>query len=601
MSKRNAGNRNAGKKIRASVIEALESRRLLSAAGQLDTTFDGDGRSLMPFGAGELIGIQPGGKIVVERTDVGGFRLARVNTDGSIDSTFVGGSTLTDVSNTPFFAMNPSDGRLAYVVATSKSTETQIGVFKADGSPDKSFDTDGKETLTLGYAASYIAWQGSKLVLYGGPISNTSGLYNKATLIRLNSDGTQDTGFGTSGGKTTLTSTPVSLGGMEITGAGKIVVAADYNQSSPSTLYDLRVYQFDSSGKADTSFGAGAGYIDAAASSSDYYSHTLAIHVESDGTIYHLAQDTNYSNFRIRRFNADGTLSLASPLLQMPTTDYYPNPPRQIGVQPDGKVLIIGTGSYTEQGNGYGWVAMRLAADFTTDTTYGASGATYPKVIDNGRALIQSDGKLLVSGKRFTSDGGGFEVLRLDVGTLGGGTITLNKKGTLIVTGTALNEDMGVRFRTRDGRVVAWVGSNSRAMAPSAVKRIALFGGKGNDTITIGAGVRGSYLGGEDGADTLTGAEGDDVLVGGLGNDQMFGNGGNDSMVGEGGNDYLLGGSGNDVLYGNGGNDTLSGGGGNDRFFGGPDAADTVTGGPGNDSAAKDDKDTYSSIETLLV
>jgi Ca2+-binding RTX toxin-like protein len=314
-----------------------------------------------------------------------------------------------------------------------------------------------------------------------------------------------------------------------------------------------------------------------------------------------LAQDSDYSTFRVRRFNIDGTISLTSPLLQMPTSDYYPNLPRQIGVQPDGKVLIIGTGSYTEQGNGYGWAAMRLAADFSTDTTYGSQGGTFPKVIDNGRALIQSDGKLLVSGKRFTSDGGGFEVLRLDVGPLGGGTITLNKKGTLIVTGTALAEDIGVRFRAKDGRFVAWVGSNSRAMAPSAVKRIALFGGDGNDTITVGAAVRGSYLGGEGGNDTLTGAEGGDQLVGGLGGDQMFGNGGNDSMVGEGGNDYLLGGSGNDVMYGNGGNDTLSGGGGNDRMFGGPDAADTINGGPGADSAAQDDKDTYSQIETLLT
>src|SRR5580765_4756860 len=127
------------------IMETLESRRMLSAAGQLDTTFDGDGRSPMSFGAGQLIGIQPGGKIVLERTDVGGFRLARVNTNGSVDGTFVGGSTLTEISGNVTFDVSPVDGRIAYVANTSKTTETQIGVFKADGSPDTSFDTDGKK------------------------------------------------------------------------------------------------------------------------------------------------------------------------------------------------------------------------------------------------------------------------------------------------------------------------------------------------------------------------------------------------------------------------------------------------------------------------
>src|SRR5690349_19242341 len=95
-----------------SMIEALESRRMLAAAGQLDTTFDGDGRAPMPFGAGQLIGIQPGGKIILERTDVGGFRLARVTTTGGVDNTFLGGSTLTEIPSNVSFSVSPTDGRI---------------------------------------------------------------------------------------------------------------------------------------------------------------------------------------------------------------------------------------------------------------------------------------------------------------------------------------------------------------------------------------------------------------------------------------------------------------------------------------------------------
>jgi uncharacterized delta-60 repeat protein len=581
-------------------LETLEHRRLLSDAGQLDTTFDGDGRAQMTFGAGQLIGLQPDGKIVLERQDVGGFRLARVNTNGSTDDSFKGGATLTEISGTPWFDVNPADGRIAYVVGTSKTTETQVGVFKADGSPDTSFDGDGKIVLTLGYAAQRVAWQEGKLILFGGPqATNYPYGYNKATLIRLNGDGTQDSSFGTAG-KATLPSIPDTLTGLDVTADGRIVVCADYQDDSGTTFDDLRISKFTSDGKPDTTFGGGAGYIDAIASN-DQYIYTQAFHVEPDGTIYHYGQDG--TGFKVRRFTNNGVLNLTTPKITLPDegSKYYPNQPRQIGVQSDGKFLLIGGGPYDYNTSQYGWLAMRFSGiDGSLDTTYGASGATFPKVQDNGRALIQSDGKLLVSGKRFTADGGNFEVLRLDTGAQDLGVVSLNSKGTLIVTGTAGADDMGVRFRNRDSRVVVWINNDSRAYAPSKIKRIALFGRAGNDTMTIGEGIRGAYIGGEDGHDTLIGGELDDIMVGGLGADKMYGNGGNDRMVGEGGNDYLLGGAGNDIMYGNGGNDTLSGAGGNDRLFGGPDDADSVLGGAGTDMAANDTKDKFDSIETLI-
>src|SRR5437773_1891052 len=148
-----------------SVMESLESRRMLSAAGQLDTTFDGDGRSPMSFGAGQLIGIQPGGKIVLQRTDVGGA---------------------------------------------------------------------------------------------------------------------QDSSFGT-GGKATLTSTPNTLVGLAVTADNSVLTAVDYSTYNNGYFNDLRVNKFTASGKADSTYGAGAGYIDVA-SSTDYGLRSLAFYVNrADG------------------------------------------------------------------------------------------------------------------------------------------------------------------------------------------------------------------------------------------------------------------------------------------------------------------------------
>jgi Ca2+-binding RTX toxin-like protein len=220
-----------------------------------------------------------------------------------------------------------------------------------------------------------------------------------------------------------------------------------------------------------------------------------------------------------------------------------------------------------------------------------------PRFGFNGRALVQGDGKTIVSGDRFGPDG--FEAGRIDSGELGVGVIRLNRKGTLLVYGTNAGELISVGVRGRDGKFVARVGNLALGFAPSRIKRIAIFAGAGNDTVNIGNGVRGAYAQGDDGSDILNGGAGDDVLVGGLQPDQLFGNDGNDKLAGEGGNDYLLGGAGKDDLFGQGGRDTLSGAGGNDRLFGGNDA-DRCLGGAGNDAAAQSEEDEFDSIEIFL-
>ncbi len=603
MSRRGLGHNGNDRKHQHNVIEPLEHRRMLADAGQLDLTFDGDGRSPMSFGGGELIGLQPDGKVLLRRNDIGGFRLARLNTNGSVDSTFKGGAALVDAAGTPFFDVSPVDGRIAYVTGTSNENQTQVGVLKADGSADTSFDSDGKKVLDLGYAAQRVAWQEGKLVLLGGKSfydDNYPYDYGfNAELRRLNANGSTDTGFGNAG-EIDLLGHPDTLDGLEATADGRLVVAVSY-QDDNGTSYDaLRISKYTSDGQPDTSFGAGAGFIDAA-SGNEWYPQTNAFTVEPDGTIYHLAQES--TGTRLRRFNSNGAPSLGPVPINLPNSDtrQYAGAPRQIAVQPDGRMLLF-TPVYNLPNYETSWSITRLnAIDGSIDTTYGLNGAAYPKVLDNGRALVQNDGKALISGKRFTADGGNFEVLRVDSAALDLGTVSLNTKGTLIVTGTPAGEEIGVRFRTRDSRVVVWIGQNSRALAPSKVKRIALFGRGGDDTLIIGAGIRGAYIGGEDGNDSLQGGELDDIMIGGLGADELYGNGGNDRMVGEGGSDYLLGGAGNDIMLGNGGNDTLSGAGGNDRLFGGPDDADTILGGAGTDSAASDDEDTYTAVETLLT
>ena len=85
--------RNIGGTSRA--LELLERRWLLAAAGGLDLTFSGDGRAPLPFGPGVLVGLQPDGKIVHTRLEDTGIRLGRLNANGTNDTSFLGGQTLT--------------------------------------------------------------------------------------------------------------------------------------------------------------------------------------------------------------------------------------------------------------------------------------------------------------------------------------------------------------------------------------------------------------------------------------------------------------------------------------------------------------------------
>jgi subtilisin family serine protease len=162
--------------------------------------------------------------------------------------------------------------------------------------------------------------------------------------------------------------------------------------------------------------------------------------------------------------------------------------------------------------------------------------------------------------------------------------------GVLSVDGTGGGDQIELSFRSdrirvrRNGALLTFVASSTSA--------INIFAGDGNDRLSIGAGVIGSYVDGGAGNDVLVGGDGNDTLTAGAGKNELRGGGGNDRLNGSGGRDGLFGDAGEDRLYGNGGDDTLDGGNGNDTLFGGA-GNDALVGGPNNDKLYGDsDNDT---------
>jgi hypothetical protein len=291
----------------------------------------------------------------------------------------------------------------------------------------------------------------------------------------------------------------------------------------------------------------------------------------------------------VSRFNAVGApasgFAPAGNDLTLPTGKYQP---LQVWIAPSGD-LLVGGSVVPIAAEPFDWFAMRLhGVGGAVDTSYGEAGFYRRSGTDGfvgDDQVMQRDGKIVFVGNVGGDANSSPHMFRLQ-NNADHSDMILDSRGTLIVTSSDAPEQVSLSIRNRDGRLVVRIGELAQSFAPSKVKRIGLFTAGGDDTVTIGPGVKGVYVESGDGDDTVNGGGGDDVILGGPGKDQLFGNDGDDKLVGAGGNDYLLGGAGKDDLFGNGGLDSLSGAGGNDRLFGGIGDADVVSGGPGTDSAA---------------
>ncbi len=125
----------------------------------------------------------------------------------------------------------------------------------------------------------------------------------------------------------------------------------------------------------------------------------------------------------------------------------------------------------------------------------------------------------------------------------------------LAITGGVSQNVMQYRFEklTLQGGVSANILDASGFTGTSV-----LIGGDGDDLLIAGGG-----------NDELRGGLGHDILYAGEGSDQLFGENGDDILSGDGGDDLLNGGNGHDILIGGFGADTLRGGTGQDILIAG--------------------------------
>jgi uncharacterized delta-60 repeat protein len=152
-------------------IESLETRRLLAAAGALDTSFSGDGLATLSFPGESItaneVAVQADGKTVVVGTTLDAttgntrFITARFNLDGTLDGTFGVGGVARNApgdrgKNAAKAVTIAPDGKIVVVgdAETSEGlfNETELAVvrYNANGTLDNTFAGNGILTLDLG-------------------------------------------------------------------------------------------------------------------------------------------------------------------------------------------------------------------------------------------------------------------------------------------------------------------------------------------------------------------------------------------------------------------------------------------------------------------
>lgn len=404
------GRRLAPAGLAVGVLVSLTATALpaVAAAGGLDPSFGQNGVVTV---ASDSNGgatpsaqlVQPDGKILV----VDGSEIMRFNPDGSLDSGFGNGgrveTSLDTNTNVGAGAALQPDGKIVVagrIGVGTNSTDVLVMRFNPDGSPDFSFGSSGQVVTnpTSGTASTRLSSLGDAVIVQGDGKILVGGLSVhcfgrpcavQAALVRYNSNGSLDSGFGNGG---------VALSGSDTNSFATV------GENSAGEIFAL-----DASGGISEFSPSGAARPTANATSISIASQTANPIFLPDGryVVAGVINDAAGGPF-------DGDVSVVRHLGTGAIDTSFTNPAFNYGAEPtnrqldqglgvalqaDGKVVVVGSGS-----GGVG--IARVNTNGTLDSGFGNGGT----IVDTARpgsvasvVTIQPDGKILVGEGQFVS------------------------------------------------------------------------------------------------------------------------------------------------------------------------------------------------------
>ncbi|MEX1102343.1 MAG: delta-60 repeat domain-containing protein [Actinomycetota bacterium] len=385
-----------------------------AADGDLDPSFDGDGKVTTAFAGGaaaRAVAVQSDGGIVAAGVAGSDFGLARYGTEGALDPAFGSGGKVTTsiigAGEARAVALQP-DGMI--VAAGTADDRNRFAVVRYDtgGTPDPGFGTGGVVTtdLTPGFdIANGVAIQPDGKILVAGSAGTNR---PKFALVRYGTDGTPDPTFGDGG----LVITPYGIWGvaraLALQSNGKIVLAGGNGGSWALARYTPE-------GELDPVFG-GDGKV-----TSPLFGDAFAVAVQSDGRIV-AAGAFDFFRFAAARFTKAGRPDRTFSGDGRVTTDVRHGSEQvaeAVAIQHDGRIVVAGGAGPHEVVEPIEWrfAIVRYRANGVLDHGFGGDGRATTRFVGGAYAhgASLSGGRLLVVGGAGPGNAGRFALARYRV------------------------------------------------------------------------------------------------------------------------------------------------------------------------------------------
>ena len=470
----------------------INSVARLNTDGSLDTTFD-IGAGPGPGGAIWTTAVLDSGKIFIggSFTSFDGImqnRLARLNTDGSLDSTLNSGGGINGPSSstTVYSSIVQNDGKIVLgglFTSYDGTTKRSIARINPDGSIDYEFNkgtgasglegaevkvtviepngktviagnftyfngerqnhitrlnTDGNRDTTFNIGTgtndviNAVVRQNDGRFVLGGTFTSYDGVAINY-LARVNTDGSLDTTYYTGSGPNSL------INSMAIQSDGKILINGTFNMYDGAVVSTL--IRLDTNGDLDLTFNPGSGLGGSG--------NVFTMMEQSNGKIMIGGDFTTYNGSArksIARINSDGSLDFSFNPGTGPTG--FVN---TVSIQSDGKVIAGGT-FLIYNGTTVNHIA-RLNTNGSLDTSFNTGTGC-----DNGvsSSNIQSDGKILIGGVFLSYNGTSRKgIARLDSN---GSVDSIFNPGAGIYSGVSTGTKVGSISIQSDKRII--IGGN---------------------------------------------------------------------------------------------------------------------------------------------
>lgn len=310
----------------------------------------------------------------------------------------LGGSAANNQDEALCVAIQPFDGKIVvggYARTGATTQRFAVARLNADGSLDSSF---GKQAFPSGsgsndYAAGVAIQSDGKIVVAGTSSINTTNGYHELAVIRLSTTGTLDSSF-SGDGRATFSTDPVGPTGADgnavaLQSDGKIVVAGRGFRSSGND--DFLVVRFNTNGTLDSSLqGSGFRMIAFDKGPSDNSSRrdvAYGVAIQPNGKIV-VAGEANTNNtsgvprdFAIARISSDGSNDptffdgTGRRTVSFDVGGSLVDEARSVALAPDGKIVVAGRVDISSTAIQFG--VIRLETNPNTAPVLNNSGNPY--------------------------------------------------------------------------------------------------------------------------------------------------------------------------------------------------------------------------------